>query len=64
MSNKNVRLYVVGEGDAELQTLIQKGLSEIGRECQQSAVTTDCCALLDTLSDDEIPVIIKPFAAA
>lgn len=64
MSDKNVRLYVVGDGDAELQSLIQKGLSELGRQCEQSAVTGDCCAMLDTLSDNEIPVIIKPYTAA
>lgn len=64
MSNKNVRLYVVGDGDAELQSLIEKGLSGLGRTCGKTAVESDCCALFDTFSDDEIPVVIKPYNAA
>ena len=61
MTSKRVRLYVVGEGDAELQSLIRQGLSELGQGCEQTVVGSDCCALLDTLANDEIPVIIKPF---
>lgn len=64
MSDKSVRLYVVGEGDAELQSLIEKGLSQIGRQCEETVVGNDCCSLLDTISDEEIPVIIKPHNAA
>ncbi|MCW9089071.1 MAG: hypothetical protein OQK54_06040 [Gammaproteobacteria bacterium] len=63
MSEKKVRLYVVGAGDAELQSLIEKGLSELGRAVATTPVGTDCAALLDTLSEDEIPVVIKPYNA-
>lgn len=63
MSEKKVHLYVVGEGDAELQSLIEKGLSELGCGVETTPVGTDCAALLDTLSEDEIPVVIKPYNA-
>lgn len=64
MSKKAVRLYVVGEGDEMLQSLIEKGLSELGRQCDKTPVGSDFCALLDTISDDEIPVLIKPYTVA
>lgn len=63
MSNKSVRLYVVGEGDAMLQSLIEQGLSALGRQCDTTPVGADFCALLDTISDEEIPVLIKPYNA-
>lgn len=64
MSNKAVRLYVVGEGDAMLQSLIEKGLSELGRQCETTSVGSDFGALVDSISDEEIPVLIKPYTAA
>ncbi len=64
MSNKAVRLYVVGEGDAMLQSLIEKGLSELGRQCGATSVDSDFGALIDSISDEEIPVLIKPYTAA
>lgn len=64
MSEKSVRLYIVGEGDALLQSLIEKGLSEIGRQCESTMVNSDFSALLDTISDEGIPVLIKPYPAA
>ncbi|MBF0218065.1 MAG: hypothetical protein HQL49_00845 [Gammaproteobacteria bacterium] len=64
MSEKSVRLYVVGSGDAELQSLIKQGLLALGKGCHESAVSENCVELLDTLSQDEIPIIIKPYNAA
>lgn len=60
MSNNKVHLYVVGEGDEMLQSLIERGLSELGQDCDKTSVMTSCDSLLDTLSMDEIPVVIKP----
>ena len=60
MSNKNVHLFVVGEGDAELQKLIEKGLSEIGQGCETTAVEAGAAAVLDTVSEDMVAVVIKP----
>jgi len=60
MSKKNVHLIIVGDGDPELQQLIEKGLSEIGHECEKTAVDAGPDVILDSLSDDQVPVVIKP----
>ncbi len=59
MSEKNVRLFIVGEGDAQLQSMIEKGLQELGRKCEKTAVETGAAAVLDNLNDNEIPIVIK-----
>lgn len=59
MSEKNVRLFIVGEGDAQLQSMIEKGLLELGRKCETTDVETGAAAVLDNLNDNEIPIVIK-----
>lgn len=59
MSEKSVRLFIVGEGDVQLQSMIEKGLLELGRKCETTAVTAGAAAILDALNDDEIPIIVK-----
>ena len=63
MSNKEVRLYVVGEGDGMLQSLIEHGLSELGHKCNKTPVKSDYATIIDTLTENEIPVVIKPYNA-
>lgn len=60
MSNKSVHLVIVGDGDLELQQLIEKGLSEIGRGCELTSIDAGPAAILDSLSDDQVAVVIKP----
>ena len=60
MSEKNVHLIIVGDGDLELQQLIEKGLSEIGHGCESMSVDDGPAAIMDTLSDDQVTVVIKP----
>lgn len=60
MSKKNVHLVIVGDGDPELQQLIEKGLSEIGHGCESMSIDAGPAAILDTLSDDRVVVVIKP----
>ena len=60
MSEKNVRLFIVAEGDPELQSLIEKGLSELGRACETTSATAGPAAVLDALDDGAVPVILKP----
>ena len=59
MSEKNVRLFIVGEGDVQLQSMIEKGLLELGRKCEKTVIETDAAAVLDNLNDNEIPIVIK-----
>lgn len=60
MSKKNVHLIIVGDGDPELQQLIENGLSEIGHKCEKTAADAGPAVVLDSLSDDQVPVVIKP----
>lgn len=60
MSIKSVHLVIVGDGDPELQQLIEKGLSEIGHGCESTSIDAGPAAILDTLSDDQVAVVIKP----
>lgn len=60
MSERNVRLFVIGDGDAELQSLIMAGVSELGRTCEQTRIESDAAAILERLAKDEIPIVIKP----
>lgn len=62
MSEKKLHLFVVGEGDSELQSLIERGLSEIGHTCATTSIdaSADAGVVLDALRGDEIPVVIKP----
>jgi len=60
MSEKNVRLFIVAEGDPELQSLIEKGLSELGRACETTSAAAGPAAMLDALNDGAVPVILKP----
>ncbi len=57
---KRVRLLRVGEGDPELQALIEKGLTELGHPYLVGSVEGEPEAVLDSLSDAEIPVVLKP----
>jgi hypothetical protein len=59
---KRVRLLRVGEGDPELQALIEKGLNELGHEYVVDSVEGDPEAVLGTLNDAEIPLVLKPSA--
>lgn len=61
MNNKNIHLYVIGDGDPELQSMIERGLMKLGKNCTQTFVTTGCTTLLDGLSGNELPIIIKPY---
>ena len=61
MSDKEIHLYVVGDGDPELQAMIEQGLTELGHRCSTTAVASNCAALLDTLSGSALPIIIKPY---
>jgi len=58
--SKNVRLLIIGNGDPELQQLIEAGFAEIGRTCETSSFDEDDVSILDRLSSDEVPVVIKP----
>lgn len=60
MSEKNVRLFIVGDGDPELQSLIEAGLSELGRACEITSVAAGPAMILDALGEGEVPVVIKP----
>ena len=60
MSKKNVHLVIVGDGDPELQQLIEKGLSEIGHGCESTSIDAGPAVILDSLSDDQVTVVIKP----
>lgn len=60
MSEKKLHLFVVGEGDPELQSLIEKGLLEIGNTCAITSVDESATVVLDALRDDEVPIVIKP----
>ena len=60
MSKKNVQLVIVGDGDPELQQLIEKGLSEIGHGCKKTSIDAGPAAILDTMTDDQVAVVIKP----
>lgn len=61
MSAKKVHLYVVGEGDTALQSMIERGLQELGHDYIQTPIVTECATLLDMLSNNELPIIIKPY---
>jgi len=60
MSKTNVHLIIVGDGDPELQQLIEKGLSEIGHSCEKTSVDAGPTVILDSLDNDLVPVVIKP----
>jgi hypothetical protein len=60
MNEKNVHLFVVGEGDPELQQLLEKGLSEIGHECETTSAEAGPAAILDIIRDELVAVVIKP----
>jgi len=60
MSKKNVQLLIVGEGDPELQQLIEKGLSEIGHDCEKKPFDEGSASILNSLIDDQVSVVIKP----
>lgn len=60
MSKKNVHLIIVGDGDPELQQLIEKGLSEIGHGCEKTSVDAGPAVILDSLNNEQVPVVIKP----
>lgn len=60
MSKKNVHLIIVGDGDPELQQLIEKGLSEIGHGCEKISVDAGPAVILDSLNNEQVPVVIKP----
>lgn len=61
MSNKEIHLYVMGDGDPELQAMIEQGLTELGHHCSTTAVASNCATLLDALSVNALPIIIKPY---
>ena len=42
MSEKSIQLYVVGEGDPELQAMIEKGLAELGHNCTTTSISNKC----------------------
>jgi len=58
--SKSVRLLIIGGGDPELQQLIEAGFAEIGQIFESSSVDEDGVSILDYLSSDEVPVVIKP----
>lgn len=58
--SKNVRLLIIGNGDPELQQLIEAGFAEIGQTFESSSLDEDGVSILDCLSSDEVPVVIKP----
>jgi len=60
MSKNNVHFIIVGDGDPELQQLIEKGLSEIGHGCEKTSVDAGPAVILDSLDNDRILVVIKP----
>jgi len=60
MNKKNVHLIIVGDGDPELQQLIEKGLSEIGQGCEKTSINAAPAVILDALSDERVAVVIKP----
>jgi hypothetical protein len=60
MNNKNVHLFIIDEGDPELQRLIEKGLSEIGHGCEATSIKEGPATVLDITSDEQVVVVIKP----
>ena len=60
MSKKNVQLIIIGDGDPELQQLIEKGLSEIGHDCEKTSIDVGPASILDALVNDQVSVVIKP----
>lgn len=60
MNKKNVNLIIIGDGDPELQQLIEKGLSEIGHGCEKTSIDVGPASILDTLVSDQVAVVIKP----
>jgi len=55
-----MHLIIVGDGDPELQQLIEKGLSEIGHSCEKTSIDAGPTVILDSLDNDLVPVVIKP----
>ncbi|MBF0470267.1 MAG: hypothetical protein HQL48_02715 [Gammaproteobacteria bacterium] len=60
MNTKMVQLLIVDKGDEQLQMLLEKGLTEIGSKFEVTSITSNYNTLLGSLSDNAVPVVIKP----
>ncbi|MCW8936119.1 MAG: hypothetical protein OQK98_15510 [Gammaproteobacteria bacterium] len=61
MSNKNkVHFFITGEGDPELEKLLEKGLGEIGQGFDKTSIDAAPAVMLDALSNEQVPIVIKP----